>query len=76
MNLNDIKQQSAQYDEENKVKKDEITRRFKSLVTDHGVSAVSAATGLAESSVTQYMRCKVVLVSEYNVVKAENILNQ
>ena len=75
MTLEKIKEQSSQYDGEHKRKHTDLTPRFKALVRKHGVSYVAAATGLAESSVLVYSRCKVVPVSEYNVTKAEAILN-
>lgn len=76
MTLDEVKNKSDKYDEKISTSKGDLSDRFKSLVKQHGVSYVSAATGLAESSVSQYNRCKVVPVSEYNVIKAETILNQ
>jgi len=76
MTLAEIKEQNGVYDKEHKKAQALLTPRFKALVSKHGVSYVAAATGLAESSVLTYSRCKVVPVSEYNVLKAETILNK
>ena len=74
--LDNIKNLSRQYDEENQRNQENLTARFKSLVDKHGVSVVAAAAGLAESSVLVYSRgTKPSGVSEYVVVKAETILN-
>lgn len=77
MNLQQIKDASKKYDDEHKANhKSDLTSRFKSLVDNHGVSAVAAAMGLNEASVLTYCRSKIVPVNEYKVVKAEKILNQ
>lgn len=76
MNLEQMKNLSREYDEENQRKQENLTARFKALVDKHGVSIIAAATGLAESSVLVYSRgTKPSGVSEYVVVKAETILN-
>lgn len=76
MNLQQIKDASKKYDDEHKANQSDLTTRFKTLVDNHGVSAVAAATGLAESTVLVYKRQKLADLSEYKVVKAEKILNQ
>lgn len=76
MNLDKIKNESAKYDKAHQKSQELLTPRFKELVDTHGVSCVAAATGLAESSVLVYYRSKVVPISEYNVIKAEKILNK
>lgn len=74
MNLEKIRQLSKKYDADHQKAGEALTPRFKALVEKFGVSAVSAATDLKESTVTQYARCKEVPVSEYAVEKAETIL--
>ena len=80
MNLDKIREASRIYDEEHKHQTDaerkRLTPRFKALVEKFGASAVSAATDLRESTVIQYMRCKIIPVSEYAVTKAETILSK
>lgn len=78
MSLDKIKKLAAEYDSVKhkalNAERKELTPRFKALVTSHGVSSVSAATGLSEATVVQYCRCQVIPVSKYAVEKAENIL--
>lgn len=74
MNLEKIRELSKKYDTDHQTASAALTPRFKALVEKYGVSAVSAATDLKESTVTQYARCKEVPVSEYAVKKAETIL--
>lgn len=73
-----VRQKSAEYD--NQLKRqhstsEQLSDRFKALVHKHGVSFVAAATGLRESTISQYARCKSVPVSEAQVIKAEVVLN-
>ena len=78
MNLEIIKKLAKEYDQKAQAlieaERKEYTPRFVQLVDKFGVSAVSAATGLAESTVIQYLRCKVVPVSKDAIEKAECIL--
>jgi hypothetical protein len=73
--LDIVKIKSAEYDNARAELQAQLSERFKALVNVHGVSFVAAATNLRESSVSQYMRCKVVPISENQVIKAESILN-
>jgi hypothetical protein len=73
--LDVVKLKASEYDESRAAFQSELSERFKSLVKNHGVTFVAAATGLRESSVSQYQRCKIVPISEAQVLKAEEILN-
>lgn len=75
MNIETIKNLSEQYDRQHKSLQEDLRQRFKDLVAKYGVSAVAAASGLAESSVSVYSRRNGATVSEYTVVKVETILN-
>lgn len=73
--LDVVKLKASEYDAARAAFQSELSERFKLLVKNHGVTFVAAATGLRESSVSQYQRCKVVPISEAQVLKAEEILN-
>jgi len=73
--LDIIRQKSAEYDNARADLQAQLSERFKQLVTNQGVSSVAAATNLRESTVSQYMRCKIAPISENQVIKAEFILN-
>ena len=79
MNLQEIRQRAAEYDEENKTKRGDTLPRLLALVDKHGTSAVSAASGLTEATILVYCRNKDennrTYPSEYAVTKAETILN-
>lgn len=77
MTLIQLRQLSEEYDREHKFSgADNRSDRFVKLVEEYGVSFVAAATGLKESTVSQYARGKDgYRISEYVITKAETILN-
>lgn len=74
--LEKIKQLADEYDK--KQIEDKVTNtRLKALVEKHGIEDVSAASGLAMSSVVQYVtKADSYLVSWKALIKAETILSQ
>jgi hypothetical protein len=82
MNLSELKKMGVEYDSNQILPEPDSaakTKRLKALVDKHGVSSVAAVLGLSESSILVYTRhknSKYGCVSNYNVVKAEEILNK
>jgi hypothetical protein len=78
MNLSEIRQRAAEYDNANKTKRGDTLPRLLALVEQHGTSAVAAASGLNESTIQVYCRSRKgdnrMYPSEYAVTKAEAVL--
>ena len=73
-NIKLIKEAAKKYDES---QLENTNERLTTLVTKHGVEAVSAASGLKVSSLIQYTTKKSSpKVSELTVKKAEKVLSQ
>lgn len=74
--LEKIKQLADEYDK--KQFEDKLTnKRLKALVDKHGVEEVSAASGLAMSSIVQYVtKTDPYIVSWKAIIKAETVLSQ
>ncbi len=74
LTLDQIRTLAEKYDQDMAGCRIDATNKFKELVEQHGVSYVAAASGLAESTVSQYSRCKIIPISEYTLNKIINIL--
>ena len=70
----DLKNKAHAYDLQRKA---ELSKRFKKVVDQYGVTTVADLLGLKESTVQVYARSGAkAAVTEYDVVKAETLLNE
>lgn len=77
-NIEAIKKAARDYDESIKlsVEQSNLTQRLSYMIKQHGIEAVSAASGLKISSLVQYTKNNPPKVSEATVKKAESVLSQ